>query len=99
MQLIQGTRRRPLARMLALAALLCVASLQLQEAGHGHGLDLHDSYAECLLCKGSGPDAILDNIATSVAPAALRPQAHAVATSPRLTAIQSFLARGPPAHS
>ena len=85
--------------MLALAALLCTAFLQLQEAGHGHGVDLHDSYAECLLCKGSGPVAALDNSAASASPVVIFPQALPAEAPPRVAAIQSFLARGPPAHS
>lgn len=99
MQVMRSTRRRPMARMLALVALLCTASLQLQEAGHGHGTGLHDSYTECLLCKGSGPVAALDNTAATSVPAAALPPALITAAAPRVAAIQPFLARGPPVHS
>ena len=85
--------------MLALVALLCTAALQLQEAGHGHGVDVHDSYAECLLCKGSGPVAAIDNTATGAVPVAERPQPVAMVAPLWLTPSRTFLARGPPTYS
>lgn len=99
MQIVSSTRRRPLARMLALVALLCTASLQLQEASHGHGLDLHESYSECLLCKSSGPVAAMDDSATTGLTAAARPLGVTVVKRPRLAPPQAFLARGPPTHA
>lgn len=60
------SRRRnplPFARILALAALLSVVCLQVQELAHGHYFDGDDSYAQCLTCKGSGAPALAPHIA------------------------------------
>lgn len=40
-----------LARIIAVAALLCLTGVQALEASHAHGLG--DTTAECLLCKTS----------------------------------------------
>ena len=66
MQLARNKHQRSMAKILAVLALLCTAALQLQEVGHEHWLDLHDSYAECLLCKGSGAAAVNDPEASAV---------------------------------
>lgn len=42
-----------LARIIAVAALLCLTGVQALEASHAHGLG--DAPAECLLCKTSAP--------------------------------------------
>lgn len=99
MQMIRSTRKCPMARMIALVALLCTAALQLQEASHGHGPDLHDSYAECLLCKSSGPVAATDDSASTGLTVAAQPLVITAVKRPRLAPSQAFLARGPPIHS
>jgi hypothetical protein len=85
--------------MLALVALLWTASLQLQEIGHGHALDPHDGYTQCLLCKSSGPAVAVDSPASAAVPVqSLRADVPVVA-SPRVAQGSPFLARGPPSHS
>jgi hypothetical protein len=85
--------------MLALVALLWTASLQLQEAGHGHVLDLHDSYAQCLLCKGSGPAAVTDSLANTAIPVHAPTANVPLLETPREAPGSPFLARGPPSYS
>lgn len=58
------SRSRRLARILVVAALLCVSGMQILEAGHAHGGN--DPVSECLLCKTSPPAPL-----TSSAPALL----------------------------
>ncbi|MBN7797010.1 hypothetical protein [Parahaliea mediterranea] len=90
-----GTSR--LARILALAALLCAVGIPVLEAGHLHGLA--DSGTECLLYKSP---ALLPMVAAALALALLlasqaAPSAYrAVPLSPLFQPRQT---RGPPARS
>jgi len=86
-----------LARIIAVAALLCLTGVQALEASHAHGFG--DAFAECLLCKTSAPlpltsalPLLLLLLLTALllpAPLAARAQSHYL---PRQTT-------GPPAHS
>jgi hypothetical protein len=97
MQFNRTTTQLPLARILALVALLCAGALQVQEAGHWHELD--DSYSHCLVCKSSGAAAL----PTAFSPGIL-PQGEFFSFSerphPSLPAKwRYFDSRGPPAYS
>lgn len=99
MRLINASHTLPLARILALVALLCTSALQAQEAGHGHWDGIDDSYSQCLVYKSSGPAAL----ATEPTLPAL-PTAECHTADPRtgeLCPSQSgpFQARGPPSYS
>ena len=99
MQLTGRTSKLPLARVLALVALLCAGALQVQEVGHGHWHELDDSYSQCLVCKSSGGVALsLDSV-----PDASRESTPAdiprLLASARPGACSSFDARGPPSYS
>ena len=99
MQLTRTTGRLPIARVLALVALLCASALQVQEAAHNHGLDLHDSYTQCLVCKSSGPAVIALEITAVGDPANSGIVATAVTPAPRVVHGAPFLARGPPLYT
>ncbi len=83
--------------MLAFAALLCVAALQLHEAGHWH--EASDTTAHCLVCKSASGLATAQPAETGLPQfaAVLLPQAERQplpASSP-----SHRLARGPPSIS
>ena len=84
-------------RVLALAVLLFVIGLQVQEAGHSHSLD--DRAAQCMLCKQSVDDALpvgakLIRVAAMAVPRFI---SHDI--KPKRTVRSPVLARGPPANS
>ena len=99
MYLIDTTRKLPLARILALVALLCTGALQAQEAGHGHLHELDDSYAQCLVYKHSGAAALAVVPALPPVPARDARVSEPAASPLRASQSSPFLARGPPAHS
>ena len=84
-------------RVLALAVLLFVIGLQVQEAGHSHSLD--DLAAQCMLCKHSADDALpvgaqLMRVAAMAAPRFI---SHHI--QPKRTVRSPVQARGPPTNS
>ncbi len=82
------------ARLLTLVGLLCVAGLQLHEAGHWQ--DATDSSSHCLVCKSASAIAVGSAPALHLPQfAAVAPQADARAAFPSV-AHSGFLARGPP---
>lgn len=99
MYLTRNTGKLPLARVLALVALLCAGAMQVQEAGHSHWHELDDSYSQCLVCKSSGGIPL-----PLEAPAVLLPTAvqAALVLCPGDTLPSealSFHPRGPPQYS
>lgn len=99
MQLATTTSKLPLARILALVALLCAGAMQVQEASHGHWHELDDSYAQCLVCKSSTGAVLPFAIPQLAVPAK---SAAPVFGGQQLAAAGErtpFLARGPPHYS
>ena len=99
MRLIDTTRKLPLARVLALVALLCAGALQVQEAGHGHWHGLDDSYSQCLVYKNSGPADPAVEVAQPPIPVGNCLIAERGSFALSTAQASPFLARGPPAHS
>jgi hypothetical protein len=98
MPLIHRIHKQPLARILALVAMLCAGALQVQEAGHDHWNSVDGSTAQCLVCKAG--TAMLP----SAAPLSTLP-GNGVVDRPQSTqstfapVSAPFLARGPPSYS
>lgn len=99
MQLTRRTARLPLARVLALAALLCAAALQVQEAAHGHWDTPGGGYAQCLLCKSSGNAAVPFDVPVGVAHCAVPVDTSPGCGAPRSPAAPLFYPRAPPDYS
>ena len=85
------------ARLLTLVGLLCVAGLQLHEAGHWQ--ETGDSATHCLVCK-SASGIIVDTAAAVQAAItiAVPPPVYSSEQLPS-AARSGFHARGPPNHS
>lgn len=86
-----------LARIIAVAALLCLTGVQALEASHAHGLG--DAPAECLLCKTSAPLPLASALPLLLLPllvALLLPAPRAAHARNRYLPRQTT---GPPAHS
>ena len=96
MHLTSHTARLPLARVLALAALLCASALQVQEVAHGHWYESGGGYAQCLLCKSSGSAAPALEASAGVFHPAVPAGTLAETAAPRCAAATPFFARGPP---
>jgi len=88
---------RPLARALALVALLCFGALQVQEAGHWH--EPGDSYAQCLLCKSSSAVALPADAPVDQALGLVAGVTQIVSAFSPAGDVSPFLARGPPLSS
>lgn len=99
MQLTRHTAKLPLARVLALVALLCAGALQMQEAGHSHWHELDDNYSQCLVCKSSGGATLAPEAPHTVLPGRAPTHKPAEIVIAHLRAISPFDARGPPLHS
>ncbi len=89
----------PLARVLALVALLCAGALQVQKANHGHWDPFEEGYSQCLLCQNTSdtslPTAIISPVSFELAVGPASP----VIANPNTCWDVPFLARGPPSHS
>lgn len=97
--LVRKTAAQPLARALALVALLCVGALQAQEASHGHWYEQDDSSVQCLVCKNS-VGAALPLEVNAVSPLGVVAGASQLLTqTPTDAGVSPFLARGPPSYS
>ena len=99
MQLTGRTSKQPLARVLALVALLCTGALQVQEAGHGHWHELDDSYSQCLFCKSSGAAALPLEAPLPLKPGAVQTGSPRYIAAAIPAAASLFEARGPPLYS
>lgn len=98
MYLNRRTQELPLARILALVALLCAGALQVQEAGHDHWNSSGDSYAQCLVCKTG--EATLSSALPLATPAGRAAVAIRQSTLPTLAPLAApFQARAPPLYS
>ena len=99
MYLTRSTSKLPLARVLALVALLCAGAMQVQEAGHSHWHELDDSYSQCLVCKSSGgiPLPLEAHPGLLPAPVQAAPVLRPGDTLP--SEALSFRPRGPPQYS
>ena len=96
MQITCRTSRLPLARVLALVALLCAGALQVQEAGHGHWHELDDSNPHCLVCKSTGGVALPAEAPRLRAPGVGPIQLVTAVAALLQEAPSPFDARGPP---
>jgi hypothetical protein len=97
MHLTRTTTQLPLARILALVALLCAGALQVQEAGHWH--ELGDSYSHCLVCESSGSAVLPTAFSPGILP---RGEFFSSSEQPHLplpAKWRYFDPRGPPAYS
>ncbi|MFV8818631.1 hypothetical protein [Haliea sp. E17] len=82
------------ARLLALAALLCVAGLQLHELDHWHS-DA-DTASHCLVCKSTTGLAVNTSSSSSLPQFGLLPPLRHASPSFESVPRIGFLARGPP---
>ena len=97
--LTSTTATLPLARMLALVALLCAGALQVQEANHGHWDLADDGHSQCLLCQSTADTSVPVAVAQHSCPGPTDQPAESIRLNSSACCGASFLARGPPSHS